>query len=149
MPEIDLKTARRLNCFLVEAASRRILKSAHDCAEGGLAVALAECSIAGGLGLSAKYQAEISPAAAFFGESQNRVLISLNQDKLGELEKLAAEYSLPLSKLGQVGGEIFSLTFNGPKIEMPLKELDDIYRNSLADMVRLSTSPQPEPDESY
>lgn len=147
VPEIDLKTARRLNDFLVQAASRRILKSAHDCAEGGLAVALAECSLAGGLGLSANYQAEISPAAAFFGESQNRVLISLNPDKLGELEKLAAEYKLPLSKLGRLGGDIFALTVNGQKIEMPLKELNDIYRNSLADMVRLSTSPQPEPEK--
>ena len=47
VPEIDLKEARRLNDLLVEAAARSLPASAHDCSEGGLAVALVECSLGG------------------------------------------------------------------------------------------------------
>ena len=140
VPEIDLKTARRLNDFLVKTASLGLMKSAHDCSEGGLSIALAECAVSGGLGFRAELPSGPSTAAAFFGESQNRVVVSVSADKVEGLKKLASEYELPLSQLGSVGGELFSLSQEGAKIEFSIKELTDLYFNSLPEMVELSTS---------
>lgn len=140
VPAIDLKEARRLNDFLVAAADHGLLQSAHDCAEGGLAVTLAESALAGRIGFDLNFMAEVSPAAAFFGESQSRVVISLLPERKEAVEKLAQEYQLPLEFMGAVGGDQFRLTAGSQTLTAPLAELTDIYLNSLAQMVKLSTA---------
>ncbi|MDR2444253.1 MAG: phosphoribosylformylglycinamidine synthase subunit PurL [Deltaproteobacteria bacterium] len=103
VPSLDLEKAAKLNDFLVVAASKKLLLSAHDCAEGGLAVALFECAQAsGGLGVEIKFSGQISTAAALFGESQSRVVVSLSPDKLNDLTELLTEHGLEHSLLGQV-----------------------------------------------
>lgn len=139
VPAIDLKEARRLNDFLVTAADRGLLQSAHDCAEGGLAVALAESALAGRIGFDLNWAVDVSTAAAFFGESQSRVVISLLPERKEAVEKLAQEYQLPLEFMGAVGGDQFRLTAGSQTLAAPLADLTDIYLNSLAKMVKLST----------
>jgi len=140
VPAIDLKEARRLNDFLVAAAARGLLKSAHDCADGGLAVTLAESALAGMIGFDLNWTAETSVAAALFGESQSRVVISLKPGDRAEVEKLAGEFGLPLGFLGRTGGDEFRLAVNGETVAAPLTELAGLYQDSLAEMVKLSTS---------
>ncbi len=55
VPDVDLEAERRLQAALRAAIGRRLLKSAHDCAEGGLAVALAECAIGSGVNGGARF----------------------------------------------------------------------------------------------
>ncbi len=140
VPEIDLAEARRLNDFLVAAAGRELLCSAHDCAEGGLAVTLAESSLAGNLGLDLNWTADTSVAAALFGESQSRVAVSTTPDRRAALEALAREAKLELTFLGTVGGDTFRLTVGGETLEAPLAELAALHQGSLAEMVALSTT---------
>lgn len=140
VPVIDLKEARRLNDFLVTAANRELLHSAHDCSEGGLAVTLTESALAGNLGFALKWTTDVSVAAALFGESQSRVVISLGPDQRERVEKLAEEFDLPVVFLGLTGGDEVRLTVNGQTLAAPLAELADIYHNSLAEMVSLSAS---------
>ncbi|MDR0881707.1 MAG: phosphoribosylformylglycinamidine synthase subunit PurL [Candidatus Adiutrix sp.] len=140
VPAIDLPEARRLNDFLVAAAAGKLLASAHDCAEGGLAVALAESALAGNLGASLDWVTDTSVAAALFGESQSRVVLSLNPAQRKDLEALAAERRLILTLLGVVGGRLLRLTVNGQSLEAPLAELSDLYQNTLARLVQLSTT---------
>ncbi|UQZ88106.1 phosphoribosylformylglycinamidine synthase subunit PurL [Deltaproteobacteria bacterium Smac51] len=137
VPEIDLDLAARLNTFLVEAASKKLLNSAHDCSDGGLAVTLAESAILGGLGLEAELVGDISAAAAFFGESQSRAVLSAAPEKLDELTGLAAKFDLPLAVLGTVTADKFSIAYKGEKIECPLAELTDLYQNTLSRQVTL------------
>ena len=59
-PILDVEVEGRLHQFLYEAARRDLLASAHDCSDGGLAIALAECAIAGGLGFRAALPASTS-----------------------------------------------------------------------------------------
>ncbi len=127
VPEIDLDLAARLNDFLVEAAARKLLRSAHDCSEGGLAVALAEAAVLGDLGLKAEFVGDISAAAAFFGESQSRAIASVAPENEKDLMLLAAQYKLPAQKLGQVAADVFSLAYRGEKIECALSELHELY----------------------
>jgi phosphoribosylformylglycinamidine synthase len=95
IPEPDLAAEARLHRFLAEAAGRRLLRSAHDVADGGLAVTIAESAIAGGVGVEADCP---DP----FGEGDGRVVISAGAGDVAALERLAGE--LPLRRIGVVGG---------------------------------------------
>ena len=139
VPALDLDVAQRLNEFLIEAAARRLLRSAHDCAEGGLAVALAESALAGRVGVELDFDLGVSPAAALFGESQSRAVVSAGREKADGLAALARVFDLPLTRLGRVGGEVFRLTAGGAKLSVPWAELARRHQDSLAEMVALTT----------
>jgi phosphoribosylformylglycinamidine synthase len=132
VPALDLGRARRLNDFLVEAARRRLLRSAHDCAEGGLAVALAESALAGSRGVDLKFDLGLSPAASLFGESQSRAVLSAREGEAEELVALARRFKLPLTWLGRVGGQDFSLTVGEAVMAIPLADLARPYHEGLA-----------------
>ena len=133
VPRLNLDLARRLNEFLVAAAKGRILASAHDCAEGGLAVALFESARAGGLGLDLEFLTGLSTAAALFGETQSRAVVSLSHDKLPAFYDLLGQYSLPCSSLGQVGGpdKRVRLVHNGDVISGDMAELEKAWSEAL------------------
>jgi phosphoribosylformylglycinamidine synthase len=67
-----------------------------------LAVALAECCIAGQLGFEGEIESEVRPDALLFGEAQSRIIVSLVEEKLPELKKLAEEMNVKVSVLGTV-----------------------------------------------
>ncbi len=80
--------------------------SAHDCAEGGLAVALAECCFnpRGALGAEVALPAGNRLDALLFGESQSRILLSVPASSLPRLEAICADRETPHRRLGKVGG---------------------------------------------
>jgi phosphoribosylformylglycinamidine synthase len=103
-PAIDLDMEARVQKLCLETARRSLLKSAHDCARGGLAVALAKCCIAGDIGLDAR-DVVINGRrdAALFGEAPSRIVVSTAQRDA--LVALAMEHSVPLLRIGRVGGD--------------------------------------------
>jgi phosphoribosylformylglycinamidine synthase len=108
-PPIDLPAERQLQRFLVAAAGRGLLRSAHDCSDGGLAVALAECCIGGPyaeapLGAWIEItRAEGAPEAVLYGEDGARVIITCRREILRELRLLASEFGIPAHGAGEVG----------------------------------------------
>ena len=141
VPEIDLEVARHLNDFLVAAAQKKLINSAHDCSEGGLAVAVAESSMASGFGVDIKYNSDISVAATMFGESQSRVVVSISAQNQENFKALTQEYKLPLTLLGKVvEANLFHLAINGEELQLPLGEMTAVYNNSLPTMARLSVT---------
>jgi phosphoribosylformylglycinamidine synthase len=123
VPFLDFEREKNLHTFLAEAAKDGLLASAHDCSEGGLAVAAAECAITdsdptrsplkGNLGVTLDWTGNVSPAAALFGESQSRAVISVSPDKWQAVEALLKRHNLPHTLLGKTGGNGFSLRYNG------------------------------------
>ncbi len=116
VPVLDLEAEGRLCRLLATAASRKLLSSAHDTSEGGLAVALAECAIAGRLGatLSIDYGCGDSgpaPDRFLFSESGARALVTLGQSRLGEFLALAASLNVPAVAVGRVGGDRLCVEF--------------------------------------
>jgi phosphoribosylformylglycinamidine synthase len=118
IPEPDLENERLLHEFLAQAAERRLLRSAHDVADGGLAVALAEAAIMGGIGVTARCE---DP----FGEGDGRVVISASGTDVAGLRELAG--SLPLDEIGSVGGAEIAI---GAAI-LPLSEAIEIFETAL------------------
>jgi phosphoribosylformylglycinamidine synthase II len=128
-PEIDLDLELRVQRVCLEAVRRGLLHSAHDCSQGGLAIALAECCISGGRGIDAANATTSGRLdAALFGEAQSRIIISCSPEAVNEVEALAREAKAPLTRLGQVGGKRLML---GDVIDVSVEELATAYRGGL------------------
>lgn len=131
---IDMDKERRLCRFLLKLIRERIIKSAHDVSEGGLACALAEACILGEIGFGGKWDIQGRVDSALFGESPSRVVVSLSPDKVSRLERMAQMYHVPLKKLGEVGGKRFVLPF----IDLPLTELSSSWCGGLEEALSAS-----------
>ncbi|MDR1731420.1 MAG: phosphoribosylformylglycinamidine synthase subunit PurL [Synergistaceae bacterium] len=138
VPSLDYGREKRLHAFLVEAAQRHLLASAHDCSEGGLAVALAESAIQGELGVSLEWTDDISPAAALFGETQSRAVISISPARKEKTEELMEKYCLHYTFLGTVTADKkFVLRYNGETvIESSISELAPLWNDTLAEAMK-------------
>ncbi|MGH7197534.1 MAG: phosphoribosylformylglycinamidine synthase subunit PurL [Candidatus Omnitrophota bacterium] len=131
-PRLDLKQAAALVELLQDLAKKTLLKSAHDCSEGGLAAALAESCISekgreAGAAVETP-QGALSQEAFLFGESQNRVVISVDPKKLKSVEAVIQSHAYPCRVIGKVGGK--NLTIND-LISAPVVVLSHTWRNSL------------------
>jgi phosphoribosylformylglycinamidine synthase len=111
-PPVDLKSEVALQRLLHEAARRRLLRSAHDCSTGGLAVALAEAAIGGpyatgGLGAQVELVAgdasEENDVRLLYAEGQARAVVSCDGASEKALLTLAAEFGVPARAAGAVG----------------------------------------------
>jgi phosphoribosylformylglycinamidine synthase len=128
-PWIDLETEKRLHRLCLTAAHERLLRSAHDVGEGGLAVALAECSFGGpGLGARIALERGIRTDALLFGESQSRMLVSIRRRHLGRLRDLARREDVPLEVLGEVRGKSLVI---GDLVDLPLEAARERWRRAL------------------
>jgi len=130
-PWIDLETEKRLQRLCLAAAAERLLRSAHDVAEGGLAVALAECSFGGeGLGARITVESGMRADALLFGESQSRMVVSLRRRHLGRLRDLARREDVPFTVLGEVRGASLVI---GDMIDLPIEQARARWRRALAE----------------
>ena len=109
-PPCDLDAERRLQRFLVAAAKARLLRSAHDCADGGLAVAVAEAAIGGpyanttlGAGIHLARPDGLASEALLYGEDGARAVLSFDPGSVERLRTLAAEHGVPWAVVGSVG----------------------------------------------
>jgi phosphoribosylformylglycinamidine (FGAM) synthase-like enzyme len=103
-PALDLQAERRLQDLLQEAAAGDLLASAHDCSDGGIAVAMAESAILGGHGFAVTLEGDMPPHVLLFGESASRVVVSVAPEREGSLRGLAATRGVPFRRLGETGG---------------------------------------------
>lgn len=130
-PWIDLKMERAVQQCCLKAIERGIIRSAHDIAEGGLAVALTECCVGGPekpLGVKVDLPEMMRPDARLFGESQSRIIVSVKERDLGRLEAIAQKEGVPVQALGEVGGSRFVIQ---PLIQLAVDELKSIWSGGL------------------
>jgi len=145
-PRVDLETAKTLHTSLLGLIREGVVKSAHDCSEGGLAVCLAEScmsqQIARGtprligaqVELTAPADGSTSPRldALLFGETQNRVVITVAAQDAGRVLKQCQILGVPAQRLGSVGGDTLSIRSGATTLEAPVSELHDIWWNAIA-----------------
>jgi len=139
-PVIDLARERALQRLLVESASTGVIRSAHDTAEGGLAVALAECCFdAGGLGADVSVPGAPSDgdvdrlAATLFGESASRVLVSVAPDRVEAFVAAARSAGVPATRIGRTGGSGIRIAVDGTvAIECAVADAEARWNGCLA-----------------
>jgi phosphoribosylformylglycinamidine synthase len=130
-PQLDLAREKRLQDLCLTAARERLFSSAHDVAEGGLAVALAEACITHPekpLGARVTLNGALRPDALLFGESQSRVLVSLSRTALPRLQELVQSADLSCTVLGEVGGVDLEIA---RYLRMPVNMLQQEWRTAL------------------
>ena len=103
-PALDLARERALQAFIREAVDRGLVESCQDVSGGGLAVAVAEMAIWGGVGASLRLTVGDSPAVGLFGESPSRLVCEVAPRHVPAFILLARQHGLPGDELGFTGG---------------------------------------------
>ena len=102
-PGVDLAAAAALHDLVRALVTDRAVQGVHDCADGGLGVAIAEMAIAGDVG--AQLELERSGGVEWFSESASRVLLSVPGDRVDAVLARAADAGVPAARIGTAGGE--------------------------------------------
>jgi phosphoribosylformylglycinamidine synthase II len=139
-PMLDLEREKRVHQVVIGAISDGLISSAHDCSDGGLAVALAESCIQGKIGANISLLANCAPAAALFAEEQSRIIVSLPGENLGKLRELVDEHKVECTILGHVGGERLNIQVNDVRVvSAAISELDTHWRTAIAKFMEAET----------
>jgi phosphoribosylformylglycinamidine synthase len=104
-PSIDLEKEISVQKLCRNLIQHDFVKSAHDCSEGGLAVAIAESCIKGEIGFKGEFETRGRWDVQLFGEQQSRIVISVKEDNIDEVMQLCIDYQVEVLNLGSVGGE--------------------------------------------
>jgi phosphoribosylformylglycinamidine synthase subunit PurL len=140
-PRLDFEVERQVQRVVRDLIRAGLVRSAHDCSEGGLAVALAECclSAAEPVGAAIEFFEEFSrPDQLLFNETQSRVVVSVAAGNAGAAEALCEKSGLLISRLGQVGGRHLQIKLPNHEISWNVDQLFETWYGSIA---RLMASP--------
>jgi phosphoribosylformylglycinamidine synthase len=137
VPQLDLKRELAVQQIVLEATETGLLTSAHDCADGGLAVALAELCFSSlgkdAIGAEVDLKGTVSTAALLFSESPSRIIISFDASATDSIRQIAAAHNVPFEVLGSVGGSQLRISINNaPTISAEVSELESTWRNALS-----------------
>ena len=129
-PKVDLKFEQKIQNICFEAIREGLIKSAHDCSEGGLAVALAESCFnpRGLLGVNIEMEITYRPDIELFGESHSRIIVSLEEKEIPSLIKIIKKYDSPYQILGKVTGQKFQIN---ELISCDTNKLYDLWYNAI------------------
>jgi phosphoribosylformylglycinamidine synthase len=132
LPELDLEEQARAIGLIRDAVRDGLVASAHDVSEGGLAVALAESCIAGGIGAAIELPLE-GLAPLLFGEGPGGVIVSGPEEAIAELERRMADAG-GLRRLGAVGGETLEVRSNvsgAASLSLSVRELATAFESAI------------------
>ena len=141
-PELDIEKEATLQRALVAIIQAGLVESAHDCADGGLAVALVESSLPGGVGLNVRLpKPQLALEFVMFAEDASRVVISCDAIHLPRIQQVAEEYGVFADVLGETGSDRVEISVGGePVISASVAELREAYEGALERALRTETS---------
>jgi phosphoribosylformylglycinamidine synthase subunit PurL len=138
VPRVDLEAEKALGEAVLAMADERLLASAHDCAEGGLAVALVESAvlpIREPRGLTVTLEDDLPMDALLFGEAQGRIVVSCAESQVERVLELASARGVPAARIGtvgKVGGEVvLELGATGRTVRLAAAALAEAYHTAI------------------
>ncbi len=135
-PAMDYAKELALHDALRTLISKGLVRSAHDCSEGGLAVAVAECCLgatAAPLGASLQLTTDLSSLVALFNESQSRVIISVSKENAPEV---LASAGVPAQEIGTVTAlDTLEITIGDSPQVWPLGDLHHAWADKIGDLM--------------
>jgi phosphoribosylformylglycinamidine synthase len=157
-PSLDMEAEKAVQSCVIQAIQKGLLRSAHDCSDGGFAVAMAECCLIGGVGATVSdgqsmiwieqttksgthYSRPFAPGqewakrqdAALFGEVQSRILVTVKEGPdVDAFETLAIEAGVEPVKIGMVGGDRLTI-YSGSKrvLSLNLEEMNQRWAQTI------------------
>jgi phosphoribosylformylglycinamidine synthase len=143
VPALNLDHEIAVQNAVRELIKQGLLRSAHDCSEGGLAVALAECCFnpQGLLGAEIKTtqvtnsrsseDSNLEICSTLFAETQSRIVISISREKVEAATAFLTGHNVPYQELGTVGGDQLAIDFGDQQFRWPIADLYDDWWNSI------------------
>jgi phosphoribosylformylglycinamidine synthase len=154
-PRVDLAHEIKIQNAVRDLIRVGVIKSAHDCSEGGLAVAFAECCFNPNRRLGAEIIVEapvsgaekaadtvpvwLGPATTLFNESQSRIIISVAPDNLVKTISMLEDAGVPFQRLGKVRGDQLRIQIATATFAWPVADLYDDWWNSIGRLVESDT----------
>ena len=141
VPVLDLNTELAVQTACLRAAEAGLLRSAHDCSDGGLAVALAECCFSShgraAVGADIDITGDYHVATRLFSETPSRIIISFDPSSLAAIEEVATAAGCPLAHLGSVGSDRLRIQSHGRDvIDLQVAEVERAWRSSLSNKLQ-------------
>ena len=135
-PAVDLLAERELQRAVLTMIQRGLLRSAHDCSEGGLACTLAEAALGDGespYGVSVELDDRLPAAAVLFGEAQGRIVASCGTEHVDAVIDVAEAHGVPARRIGVVGapGGDFGVRVRGGWVDVEANRLAEAYFGGL------------------
>lgn len=139
-PELDLAKEKAVQMMVYNAIRQGLIKSAHDCAEGGLAVALAESCVSDKNHVIGA-QIDLSELEGWssdrsdvllFGESQSRIIITCSIKDAPKVIELAEKHDILYNTIGKVGGDRFTID---DLVDLPLNKLNQVWQKGLTQYI--------------
>jgi phosphoribosylformylglycinamidine synthase len=136
VPVLDLEIERAVQETCLNAAHEGLLSSAHDCSDGGLATALAECCFSTlnneSIGAVVELGGTLPIVSLLFSETPSRIIISFNETELDSIKKMALNNGCELTVLGRTGGEDLVISADDEEfINHNVKKIEESWREAL------------------
>jgi len=140
VPALDLAVEAGVQACCRSLVHDGVLKSAHDCAEGGLGVTLAECCIAGGVGALIENTPVLEDSREdniLFGETQSSIVVTCAPARLPLVIQAARKHGIPCLLMGSVGGDSLVIRHSGGRIiiNLPVAEMESLWRESIPSLM--------------
>jgi phosphoribosylformylglycinamidine synthase len=145
VPQLDLAQEKRLQDACLEIIRAGLVDSAHDCADGGLAVALAESAFSAyhkrAIGFEVDLEESgLDPATLLFAESPSRMILSTTEANHGQILEIARRYSVAARRIGRTGGDRLVFNVKGRTvIDRPLREVEGAWRRTFDRIMDISS----------
>ncbi len=133
-PALDLDAEASLHNLLAVLAWRRLIRSARDVSDGGIAVAVAQAAFSKGIGATVEQDASLlaHPLFGLFAEPASTVLLTAAPGDLAEIDAMANEYNFFSARIGTTGGKLLEVLVDGETfISAPLEELRTLWASAL------------------
>lgn len=127
-PHIDLNLEVKVQNLCRDLISGQLVLSAHDCSEGGLIIALAECCAIGDIGFTGSDVTLNNWESALFGESQSRIIVSCDNSSTDEIFKRASSHGVPIIRIGTTTTGDFTF---GNEVRLSLAEISQAWNSTL------------------
>src|SRR5271165_771559 len=143
-PELDLEKESALQKTVIELVEQGLVDSAHDCADGGLAVALAEKAIPKGVGARVNLASDgLFAEYVLFGEDAGRIALSCDPARVSRIKEVAEKHGIAADVIGETIPERLEISLDGKAvIAAAISELSEAYEGALEAALR--TDPEPE-----
>jgi phosphoribosylformylglycinamidine synthase II len=137
-PELDLEKEAALQKAVIQLIQEQLLDSAHDCTDGGIAVALAEMAFPKGVGAKVNLAAgELFPEFVLFGEDASRVLISCDPANLPRIKQVAETCGISADVIGETIPDKLEISLDGkPAVSAKISDLEELYEGALEAALR-------------
>ena len=144
VPQLDLDLERRVQAACLKIIQAGLVESAHDCSDGGLAVAIAESCFSSyrrdAIGCEVNLEGELSAAALLFGETPSRIVLSASDRNVAQILAIAHELQVAATVIGRTKGARLVLSVNGEQvIDRPVAEVESAWRSVLPTTLEISS----------